>query len=162
MKQIMEYNQWIKYLEEKATKLPKIQSSLSNFEVLPRLGRVLNQKANECNSCKNNWQKLQEATEKFDLFFDDNNNYINNFDNVVNEATKHLKKEHNIIAKGYTVSVYSLMGMIIGTLLGALTFFVDKTQLLSGMIIGWTLGTFVFWFIGKFKESKLKRNNLIF
>ncbi len=101
MTELLSYDDWINALEGKATRIPKLQAVFSNFEVLPRLGKLLSVKAEECSECKVYWQRIQDATEHLDEFFDDGNRYSINFDNLVEEILNHLKSYQTISIKCY-------------------------------------------------------------
>ncbi len=163
MLELLSYQDWIDSLEERAAKISRIQATFSNFEVLPRLGKLLVAEADECPECNLYWQKLQESTEHLDQFFDDGNNYSANFDNLVEEILSHLKMQHSIRPKGYILSIYSIVGMGIGVAIGALVGWLFLAGLLKGAImLGWLLGVMSGWFAGKHKEGKMRKANQIF
>ena len=160
---LMTYDKWMEALEEKATRIPKIQAVISNFEVLPRLGKLLSIKAEECNECKMYWRKLQESTEHLDEFFNDGNQYSADFDNLVQEILNHLKTQHTIRPKGYVLSVYTVVGMASGVLAGVLVGMIFSSASMKGsVVLGWLLGVLAGWFTGKVKEEKMRKEDLIF
>ncbi len=158
----MQYQEWMDELEQKAVKMPRIQAALSNFEVLPRLGKLLEKKATSCPECKIYWKKIQDATEHLDQFFDDGNRYAIEFDNLVEEIMKHLKSLHGIRPKGFVLSVYTVLGMVVGVLIGLFIGGFVLSSMKGGVILGWLLGLMVGWFTGKVKEERLRKNNQIF
>ncbi|MGQ1788209.1 MULTISPECIES: hypothetical protein [unclassified Saccharicrinis] len=163
MNDLLPYDQWMDTLEEKATRIPKIQGVFSNFEVLPRLGKLLSVKSVKCPECKIYWQKLQESTEHLDEFFNDGNRYSIDFDNLVEEILHHLKSQHSIRPRGLVLSVYTVVGMAIGLGVGGawgLLFRPDSLK--GGIILGWLLGVMIGWFAGKYKEGKMRKSNQIF
>jgi len=163
MAKILDYNDWIQSLEEKAEKLPKYQARFSNFEVLPRLGKILSKKSNMCTDCNMYWGKLQESTDHLEEFFDDGNRYSIEFDNLVKDIFDHLKRHHSIRPKGFLLSVYALFGMVIGVVLGvSLGYLFLDGELKAGVVLGWLLGVMGGWFLGKLKEDKLRRMNRLF
>ncbi|MCW3786548.1 hypothetical protein [Plebeiibacterium sediminum] len=160
---MMSYDEWISSLEEKVEKISKIQAAISNFQVLPRLGKLLEDKSQSCPECKIYWQKLQDSTSHLEYFFDDGNRYSADFDNLVQEILKHLKTSHKIKPKGLVLSINTLIGMAIGLLLGVLiSMVVAVFPMKSGIVLGWLLGTLIGWFVGKYKEGKLRKEDLIF
>lgn len=163
MTNVLEYNDWIQSLEEKAEKLPKYQARFSNFEVLPRLGKILSVKSKICADCNVYWIKLQDSTQYLEYFFDDGNRYSIDFDNLVKEIFDHLKSHHNIRPKGFVLSVYALSGMIMGVLAGILFgyLFLDG-EFKGGVVLGWLLGVMGGWFLGKIKENKMRKANQLF
>ncbi len=160
---MLTYNEWMDALEEKAEKIPRIQAVLSNFQVLPRLGKLLFVKSKSCPDCKMYWQKLQESTEHLDEFFDDSNRYSINFDNLVEEILQHLKEKHAIRPKGFIVSIYTVIGMMVGVAVGIVAGIVFLSGYLKGgIILGWLLGLMSGWFTGKIKEEKMRKAHQIF
>jgi len=163
MEKLLTYEEWITEMENKVERLPKIQAIISNFQVLPRLGRLLEEKSESCSDCRLYWQKLQESTENLDLFFNDGNSYSKDFDNLVEVIMGHLKSDHGIKPKGLVLSVSSVVGMILGVLIGYMvSYFVSLFPLKAGLTIGWMVGTLTGWIVGKIKEEKLRKQNLIF
>ncbi len=160
---MMSYDEWISSLEEKVDKISRIQAAISNFQVLPRLGKLLEDKSDKCPECKIYWQKLQESTTHLEHFFDDGNSYSANFDNLVQEILRHLRTSHKIKPKGLVLSISALIGMVLGVLLGVLiSMMISVLPLKSGIVLGWLLGTLVGWFVGKYKEEKLRKEDLVF
>ncbi len=160
---MMSYDEWISSLEEKVSRISKVQAAISNFQVLPRLGELLEAKSEKCPECKVYWQKLQDSTEHIDQFFEDGNRYSADFDNLVQDVLKHLKFNHKIRPKGIILSINALVGMLIGVLLGVLiSFLIPAFPLKSGIVLGWLLGTFIGWVVGKYKEGKMRKENLLF
>ncbi len=160
---MLSYDEWMSSIEEKVSRISRVQAAISNFQVLPRLGELLESKAGKCPECKLYWQKLQDSTEYIDLFFDDGNRYSADFDNLVQEILKHLKVNHKIRPKGLVLSIDTLVGMFLGILLGVLvSFLVVAFPLKSGIVLGWVLGTFVGWIVGKYKEGKMRKADLLF
>lgn len=160
---MLSYDEWIDALDEKAEALPRVQTVISNFQVLPRLGKLLSAKAEVCTDCKNYWGKLQESTTHFDKFFDGGNRYSADFDNLVGEILTHLKTYHKIRPRGLVLSLYTLLGMALGVVLGVLVaYVVVRFPFNSGIVLGWLLGTMGGWFAGKLKEAKMHKENLIF
>ncbi len=160
---MMSYDEWISSLEDKVDKISKIQAAISNFQVLPRLGKLLEGKSEKCPECKVYWKKLQDSTIHLDEFFDDGNRYSADFDNLVGEILKHLKQYHHIKPKGYVLSINTFVGMFIGVLIGALlSYIISVFPLKSGIILGWLFGTLIGWFVGKYKERKLVKDDLVF
>jgi hypothetical protein len=160
---IMTYDDWLASLEKKAEKLPRLQARFSNFEVLPRLGKILEIKSTECAECRMYWQRLQKSTEKLDEFFDDGNSYSKQFDNLVSGINIHLRSFHRIQPKGYILSVYTLTGLLVGVSVGVLLGFLIFKDKVKGMVMmGWLLGVMLGWFLGKIKESNMRRNHQLF
>ena len=163
MTELLSYQDWMDYLEDKASKISKIQAVISNFEVLPRLGKLLEAKASDCPECHLYWKKLQESTEHLDEFFKDGNRYSINFDNLVEEILNHLKLQHSIRPKGYVLSIYTILGMGLGLLVGAVMGLLFlSVPLKGGVVLGWLIGVMIGWFTGKYKEEKMRKANLIF
>ncbi len=161
MQEIKAYDIWIEELEQKGKKLPRIQSRLVNFEVLPRLGMLLSQKSEDCNKCKEYWTKLQTSTINFGEFFDNGNNYLNEFESLVDEIMQHLKRDHQIRPKGFILSVCTLIAMLAGSLIGLLVGAI-LNNIKAGIMTGWMIGVIVGWLFGKNKERQLKHQNRIF
>ncbi|MCW3804000.1 hypothetical protein [Plebeiibacterium marinum] len=163
MAEVMGYEEWIQSLEEKAERLPKVQAALSNFQVLPRLGKLLESKSSACPDCLMYWGKLQEATLHLDQFFEDGNSYSLEFDNQVEKIMKHLKVQHSIKPKGLVLSVNALKGMALGVVFGiVVSFLIPVFPMKGGIILGWVLGTLGGWFFGKYKEERLRKSDLLF
>ncbi|TLX75024.1 hypothetical protein E9993_11585 [Labilibacter sediminis] len=163
MQEALDYNEWIAILEEKAEGLPKYQARFSNFEVLPRLGKLLSIKSKTCTECKMYWSKIQVATEHLDKFFDDGNTYSRDFDLLVKEIFNHLKDHHQIRPKGFILSMFALSGMVLGVLLGVLIGYLFFDGVLKGgIVLGWLLGMMIGWFMGKVKEEKMRKQHLLF
>ncbi|GAF03974.1 hypothetical protein [Saccharicrinis fermentans] len=163
MTDLLLYDQWLDALEEKATRIPKVQGVFSNFEVLPRMGKLLSEKAKECPECKMYWKKLQEATEHLDEFFNDGNSYSADFDELVGEVLRHLKATHAIRPKGLVLSIYTVVGMALGLGVGGawvLLFHLESFK--GGVVLGWLVGVMIGWFAGKFKEERMRKENQIF
>ncbi len=160
----MDYNEWMDFLEEKVKNVSKIQASISSFEVLPRLGKVLSDQAATCSECRVYWQQLQDKTVNLDQFFDDGNTYKIEFEKVVNEAMDHLKDMHNMRPKGLVLSLYAVIGMIVGVLLGFVvsSMSVIEVSMKGAVILGWVIGLMLGWFFGKRKERKMRKENKIF
>jgi len=160
---MLTYDEWMSSLEDKVSRISRVQAAISNFQVLPRLGELLSAKSNECPECKVYWHKLQESTENLDQFFVDGNRYSAEFDDLVQEILNHLKQTHKIRPKGLILSINTLVGMLLGLLLGVLlSFVIEPFPLKSGIVLGWLFGTFVGWIVGKYKEGKLRKANLLF
>ncbi len=160
---MLSYDDWMASLEEKVSRISRVQSAISNFQVLPRLGELLEAKSEKCPECKVYWQKLQDSTEHIDLFFEDGNRYSADFDNLVQEILKHLKARHMIRPKGLVLSVNTLVGMFLGVFIGVLvSYLIDVVPLKAGIALGWVLGTFTGWIVGKYKEGKLRKADLLF
>ncbi len=160
----MTYKEWMDLMEEKANKISKIKASSASLEVLPRLGKILSDKSGECPECKMYWKQLQDKTEFLDLFFHDGNTFRVEFEKVVNDSMSHLKQQHNIRPKGLILSIYSMVGMVVGVLFG---FLLTYTSLLDvsmkgSVIMGWITGLMIGWFFGKRKERKMGKAGNVF
>ncbi len=160
----MDYNAWMDFLEKKVENVSKVQASISSFEVLPRLGKVLSDKAESCSECRVYWQQLQDKTIHIDQFFDDGNNYKIEFEKVVNEAMDHLKDRHKMRPKGLLLSIYAVIGMVVGVLVGFLfvSLPIVEMSMKGGLILGWIIGLTLGWFWGKRKEGKMHKENELF
>lgn len=159
----LSYDEWMSDLEVKVSKISRVQTTISNFEVLPRLGKLLADKANTCSECNMYWQKLQEATQHIDQFFVGGNRYSIEFENLVSLIMQHLKAYHQIRPKGYILSLYTLIGIVLGLLLGvfvAVAFLDDDFK--GSVILGWLIGMMLGWFAGARKEKKMRKNMQIF
>ncbi len=164
IKSFMTYNEWMESMEEKVKKVSRIQASIASFEMLPRLGKILSDKSVDCPECNIYWKQLQEKTEFLELFFQDGNSHRVEFEKVVNEAMAHLKDQHKMRPKGLVLSLYGVLGMVTGVILG---FLISYTSLLDislkgSVIMGWIIGLMVGWFLGKRKERKMGKEGNIF
>lgn len=163
MERALSYDEWILKLEKKVNLLPKVQAVISNFQVLPRLGKLLEKKSQSCDECKIFWLELQKSTIYIDEFFNDGNTFQKDFDDLVSKIIHHLKNKHSIKAKGLILSIYTSLGMLIGVFIG---YVVSATLLAitlkAGLALGWLMGVLIGWFVGKLKEKKLGRQNLLF
>ncbi len=163
MDTLLTYEDWIESMEEKVARLPRVQAAISNFQVLPRLGKLLSVKSKDCPDCRLYWKRLQESTLHLEEFFKDGNSYSVNFEDLVDEIMRHLKFNHQIRPKGYLLSIYTVVGMVVGLVLSAtLTFLINQQAMKAGLILGWLIGMLVGWFIGKYKEDKLRKNHQLF
>ncbi len=150
-------------LEVKVEKIPRVQAVISNFEVLPRLGKLLADKASTCSDCLMYWQKLQDATQNIDQFFEGGNRYSIEFENVVELIMQHLKVRHHVRPKGYLLSLYTLIGMGVGLLVGVFVAWIFLGGEFKGsVILGWLLGMMLGWFAGVRKENKMRKADQIF
>jgi hypothetical protein len=160
---MLSYDDWMNSLDEKAAKLPRVQATISNFQVLPRLGKLLSIKAQDCSECKYYWMKLQEATVHLDQFFDDGNRYSADFDHLVEEIFGHLKAQHNFRPKGMVLSLYTFAGMILGISVALLFVYLTHIgSIKAGVVLGWLIGTMAGWTGGKIKEGKMSKQNQLF
>lgn len=162
MSELKSCEDWIDELDQKVEKMPRVQSRLANFELLPRLGELLEEKHHSCPDCRNYWSKLQESTISFEAFFDDGNNHLVEFENVVDETMKHLKASHNIRPKGLVLSYKTVILIVAGLFIGFLIGLVEPHLMKTGVVMGWLLGTLSGWFWGKSVEKKMKKNGQIF
>ncbi|SMO32615.1 hypothetical protein SAMN06265379_10138 [Saccharicrinis carchari] len=163
MNQLLSYDEWMSDLEEKVDKIPRVQAVISSFEVLPRLGKLLSDKSNSCSECFMYWQKLQESTLHFDQFFEDGNRYSIDFENLVEIIMQHLKISHAIRPKGYLLSLYTLAGMVVGVLLGAIVGFAFLSGEYKGaVLLGWLIGMLLGWSAGTRKEKRMRKQSRIF
>ena len=163
MEKLLSYEEWITEMENKVELLPKVQAIISNFQVLPRLGKLLEEKSEACSNCRLYWQKMQQSTENLDQFFNDGNTYSKDFDDLVEKIMIHLKSQHNIKPKGLVLSLCSVVGMIVGVAIGiSVSYFVTIFPLKAGLTIGWMVGTLTGWIVGKLKEERLRKENRIF
>lgn len=163
MSQPLSYDEWMTDLEVKVDKIPRVQAVISNFEVLPRLGKLLADKASTCSDCLIYWQKLQDATRHIDQFFDDGNRYSIEFENLVEQIMLHLKARHRIRPKGYLLSLYTLTGMGIGLFAGVFVAWVFMGgEFKASVILGWLIGMMLGWFAGVRKENKMRKSDQIF
>ncbi|WP_068473838.1 hypothetical protein [Saccharicrinis aurantiacus] len=162
MNELKSCEDWINELDQKVEKMPRIQSRLANFEMLPRLGELLEAKKDSCPDCRNYWSKLQESTIAFEEFFDDGNDHLVEFENVVDETMQHLKSTHGIRPKGLVLSYKTVVLMVVGLFLGFLLGLIEPQLMKTGVVMGWLLGTLSGWFWGKSVEKQMKKNGLIF
>lgn len=163
MAELLTFDEWMSVLEEKVDRVPRSQAVIFNFQVIPRLGKLLSDKASSCSECRMYWQKLQESTQHIDQFFDDGNSYSKDFEKVADLCMQHLKQTHSIRPKGYVLSKYVASGMGIGVLLGAFVALLVPSLELKGLVLsGWVLGMMLGYYGGVRKERKMKKEDLLF
>ena len=163
MVQLLTYDEWMTDLEVKVEKIPRVQAVISNFEVLPRLGKLLADKADTCSDCLMYWQKLQDSTQHIDQFFEGGNRYSIEFENLVELIMQHLKVRHRIRPKGYLLSLYTLIGIGIGLITGVFVAWLFLAGEFKGsVILGWLIGMILGWFAGIRKENKMRKAGQIF
>lgn len=163
MAELLSYDEWMSDLEVKVSKISRVQATISNFEVLPRLGKLLAVKASTCSDCLMYWQRLQDSTQHIDQFFDGGNRYSIEFENLVELIMQHLKIRHRIRPKGYLLSLYTLTGMGIGVLVGVFVgWYFLSGEFKGSVILGWLIGMMLGWFAGVRKENKMRKTDQIF
>ena len=87
------------------------------------------------------------------------------YESLNDRVYHHLRKEHNLYPRAYYVALYSLFGMITGTLFGGLAGLlidsisaaIQNNGLKNGLLIGWFLGLVIGQIIGKRKDNRIKK-----
>ncbi len=76
----------------------------------------------------------------------------------------HLKDRHKMRPKGLVLSIYAVIGMVIGVLLGFAIVSIPgvEVSMKGGVILGWIVGLMLGWFFGKRKERRMHKENILF
>jgi hypothetical protein len=75
-----------------------------------------------------------------------------NYFSKIDEITKHLRKQHKLVAKGYYVGLWSGIGLAIGTVIG---------MVIGNSGIGTAIGTIIGLAVGLTLDAKAKREDRI-
>lgn len=122
------------------------------FYMLPRLlnySEKLNSQSSECEICKRLSEKLEKEAVELPDIISDNFKRRKQYEMVLDESSKHLRKAHNLMPARYYMSLYTVLGLFFGLAIGFSAFLIfengsDKSLIFgsvgAGIILGYVAG----------------------
>ncbi|MEN8123327.1 MAG: hypothetical protein ABFS35_23520 [Bacteroidota bacterium] len=158
----MEESLWYKKLEktvlEENEKLYKRDFKFYQVDSFLKAAKKVDRFASQCTSCKESKSISEDIAENLFDYLKGDVKSRRIYEKKLDTMNKHLRKEHSIYPKQYFISLYSLMGVLGGLLLGAFISYITipgfmKQSLLFGFVAGLIAGRI----LGKIKDKKLEK-----
>ncbi len=146
-------------IKEAKEKIHKKDYKFFQVELLLSLAKLTQKFSRECKHCEANKKELEDVSKNISNEIDTisgRQKYTNRIDKI----TSHLRKKHKIYYRGYFLSVYSLLGILGGSLAGVLVVLPISVHIIKfGALVGFAVGLIIGRILGRLKEKKLATNN---
>ncbi len=155
----MQESLWYKKLEKTAIEqndlLYKNDFKFFQVDTFLKMAQKIDYFAGECDFCKESKEVSEELAENLFDYLKGDLKSRKAFEKKINAMHDHLRKKHRVYPPSYFISLYSLLGVILGLLGGALIAYLTipgfmQQSLLFGFVIGLIAGRI----LGKIKDKK--------
>ncbi len=155
----MQESVWYQKLEKTAIEqndlLYKNDFKFYQVDSLLKIAQKVERFSDDCAFCKTSMQTTEDLVENLFEYLKGDLKLRKAFEQKVNTMLDHLRKKHKIYPPSYFISLYSLLGIIIGLALTAVIAQLTipgfmKQSLLFGFVIGLVTGRI----LGKIKDKK--------
>ena len=162
----MEESLWYKKIEktiiEENEKLYKNDFKFYQVESFLKIAKKVDQFAPNCKTCNNSKAEAEELAENLFEYLKGDVSSRRKYEKKLDAMNKHLRKEHSIYPKQYFISLYSLIGVVSGLLLGALIALLTIPGFMKqSLLFGFVVGLFVGRIWGKIKDKNLEKGNMV-
>ena len=146
-------------IQEAKEKIHKKDYNFFQVELLLDLAKLTQKFSKDCKHCDANKKELEEISKNISININTISGRQKHTDKI-DKITSHLSKTHKIYYRGYFLSIYSLLGMLAGTISGVLIVLPISVHITAfGGMAGFTIGLIVGRILGRQKEKKLELNN---
>ena len=154
----MEESLWYKKIEkdiiDENEKLYKNDFKFYQVESFLKIAKKIDQFAPDCEICKESKKVSEELTLNLYDYLKGDVSSRRKYEKKIDTMNKHLRKVHSIYPKQYFISLYSLLGVVAGLLLGAIVAYATIPGFLQqSLLFGFVLGLFVGRIWGKIKDK---------
>ena len=162
----MQQSLWYQKLEkttiEKNKLLKKNDFKFFQVDSFLKIAQKIDFFADKCTFCSESKAVSEELTENLEEYLKGDMKSRKAFEKKINAMHDHLRKVHKIYPPQYFISLFSLYGIVIGLLAGALAAYLTipgfiKQSLLFGFVIGLITGRI----LGKIKDKKQAKAGLV-
>ncbi len=155
----MEESLWYKKIEktiiEENEKLYKNDFKFYQVESFLKIAKKVDHFAANCSTCNSSKAVSEELTENLADYLKGDVASRRAYEKKLTVMNKHLRKEHSIYPKQYFISLYSLLGVVIGLLSGALVAYLTIPGFMKqSLLFGFVAGLFIGRIWGKVKDKK--------
>lgn len=161
----MQESLWYQKLEKTAIEqndlLYKNDFKFFQVDTFLKIAQKIDRFSGECTVCKESKQISEELTENLFEYLKGDLKSRKAFEKKVNAMHDHLRKVHNIYPPSYFTSFYSLLGVILGMLAGALIAYLSIPGFLKqSLLFGFVLGLITGRILGKIKDKNQYKKGL--
>ncbi|UCG26843.1 MAG: hypothetical protein JSV24_07630 [Bacteroidales bacterium] len=157
---------WFIEFEREVMKTPisRREYRLFNIKRFVRSGNWVDYFSGSCSECREFKPKLMQNAGQLKQAISSELHHNIEFEQLNDIVYQHLRKDHKLIPGSYYISVYSLIGMLVGTAgLGLAGFLADMVtgnrdfqMAKNGMLFGWFFGLVTGRILGKRKDKIIK------
>ncbi len=138
----------------------RLDTGYINVRLLNNTAKKVDEYAPNCDTCKQLKSDYNELLPELVKRVKDND-FRNKYEQKLIEVSKHLESKHHIKPKKYYASLYTFIGILIGTALSyGITYFLYPNLILIGLLYGTFTGFLIGRIIGLLKDKKLTRLGL--
>lgn len=147
-------------LQQQVEKVQRLKISFINVRLLNNSAQKIDEFGKQCEVCKNyklDYEKLlPHVVAKID-----EPEFRNHYEKKLIQVSKHLKSQHNIKAKHYFGSLYTLYGILISLpLVGAIAYSFSSEYIGIALFYGGLIGFVVGRLLGVLKDKKIDKAGL--
>jgi hypothetical protein len=162
---MMENSVWYKNIEnqiiEQKEKLYKRDYRFFHVDTFLLLSKKIDEFSHSCHECKELKATSEYIAANLFNLINDNSLARKSYEEKLEQIRKHLRKTHGILPKEYNTSFFSLIGLVIGLLLGFLVFLFNNEWLRGGLLIGSAVGLLVGRIYGRILDGKLIKDGKV-
>ncbi len=150
-----DYLNFMHSLQERSKEISPGNFRFYNIGRIPLLAKHTFMLSYSCPSCKNNKENLEELLGYLPDCFDDPGK-VRDFERRKEEIEKHLIRAHRIRVANYHYSLYTLLGLIAGSIIGIAIQYVFQHRIWMLVAIAGTIAGAVY---GKIVEQRKNEEN---
>lgn len=109
-----------------------------------------------CPDCRRFRTDIDETVQSIDEAVKTPGRERRDYDRLINQLSKHIKKEHGFYPPFYFSYVYALIGMIGGAALGYVLFIIKPDYRIEMFSIGISVGLIISYILGTIKDKKIR------
>jgi len=144
-------------LTEAAKNIHNADQRFYNLGILVRLAAMHEKYGLQCEQCRKELKNIIMLSEKADYYVNESNASRKKLEEIIAQSKSHLKKEHQITQHSYFSSLYTIYGLIAGTVIGIAVSFILPLPQFEVIFIAIALGLIIFRIIGSRKDSVYKK-----
>ena len=109
-----------------------------------------------CPYCQKEKMNISDVVKKLDEAINVPGRSRREYDRLIGRLSSHMHKQHGFVAPYYYTYLFSFFGMVAGLLLGYILQKLFPVYNWEMLLIGFTLGIIPGYFIGNFKDKKIR------
>ncbi len=157
---IQEMNNWatntIAELEVKLDGIRDKEIRFYRIEELKRNIKRIDEFSKSCQHCKEEKIHIDEILKNIDTAIKVPGKTRREYDRLISRISSHMHKQHGFITPYYYSYLYSFFGIVAGLAIGYILQKVSSTKNWELMLIGFILGLLPGYFIGHYKDKKIR------
>ncbi len=152
------YYQVSKIINDQKENLYKRDFKFFQVDVLLKLAKKIDHYSSECNECNNYKKEILELSEQIPELLNNSLKGRREFEKNIDKYRNHLKRKHKLMPERYYISLYSLLGTVIGITVGLIAALLINWHIVKfTVLLCFAIGLIVGRIIGNRKEKKQKK-----